>query len=123
MRRTLLAVALSAIYWMIVTPLGRLARLMGRGRIPMAADPSDATYWTAIEMDTADPRLYEAGAAETGSRRSAGEWPAVLAAYRRIAERTAVPWAWWALAAVLPWGWLAAPPRDAQISAELYVLF
>ena len=50
-------VALAAVYYLVLTPLGLLARALGRDRLALRQTDGNRTNWSPLE-DTADVRRY-----------------------------------------------------------------
>lgn len=94
MRALLARAVLSAVYFALVTPAAVVCRLRGRSPLPMEVDRSRASYWSALTLDSADRRLY-------GGR----------------------PPRWLLPLAILSCAVLAPASEEAELPADLYVVF
>lgn len=117
LRRLALQGGLAAVYLFVVAPLGWAARIR-RARL------LDSAGWVPLRIDSDDRDLYQdLGAAAQAGGGFARRWLRLIRAYREIAGKSSFPWKWIILAGLAPWAWAAKPPREADLSSDLYVLF
>lgn len=117
-RRLALEAGLTCTYLLLVTPLAWFARAGGTRPLD-----SGTAGWVPIRMDSDDRELYLDLGTPAGRRGFFGNWLRLILAYRRHALGTPVPWSWLILVGLVPWAGLAKPPKEADLSSDLYVLF
>jgi hypothetical protein len=114
MRRIALAIGLSGLYFLVLTPLAWW--LKSRGRAVLG--PGRGGSWSPVSWETGDASLYvELGCGEAKS------WPALRRAAETLPSGSLQPWTWPLLRLMRPWAPLAAPPEVTALSGDLYVLF
>ena len=99
MRKILLYTGLTFLYLFLVAPLGWLAKLKGARPLSWKGN-STAGEWIPIRIDAADKEIY-------GNEEMISEIPG-----KRLTR--------WGL---FPLSKLASPPKEAELSSDLYVLF
>ena len=50
---------LAAIFFLVITPIGALASLVGRDRLQLKFDPSRHSYWTRYDPDDEPERYFQ----------------------------------------------------------------
>jgi hypothetical protein len=119
-RCLLLQIGLTAIYLLVVTPLGWLARLRGCDPLASRTGPqSPVSCWSVLQIDSSDRALYLA----MSGQEAHGGFAAVIRAYRALAACSTTPMKWVVLAAMGPWRPLASRPKDTELHHDLYVMF
>lgn len=116
-RHAALAIGLTAVYLLVVTPLGWLAKL--RGRDPLGRTQSSSSGWSPLRVDSHDRGLYLA----MNGQEAHGGFRAVIRSYRALAARSTAPAKWVVLAALGPWRSLASRPHETELHHDLYVMF
>lgn len=58
MRRFLLRIVLFASYFLVVTPLGVVSKLLGRNTLQTDINRSQATYWVPKDIDSCSTDIY-----------------------------------------------------------------
>jgi len=122
-RTCIAVVGLSGVYWGIVTPLAWLLKVMGRKPLAMFPDPAVSTYWLPTGIDSTAKDLYRQGSGFDVGERWGGGWFRLIRMDRTM-ESAVFPRAkWLVLLALLPSLPFASYREDAQVYADLYVLF
>jgi len=111
-----LEAGLTCTYLLLVTPLAWFIRAGG-------TRPLDFKGWVPVRMDSDDRELYLDLGTAGGCRGFFRSWLQLIEAYRRHALGTPVPWSWLILIGLVPWAGFAKPPKEAELSSDLYVLF
>ncbi len=52
---TIGTLALAAVFYLVVTPLGMVARLVGRDRLRLGRPPADVSLWQSLPQTSHDP--------------------------------------------------------------------
>jgi hypothetical protein len=111
MRSALLKVILSLVYFLLVTPIAWRERTDTKREIATWKHYRARIGWHANEQSTSDPEIYKS------SSSSRDEWVAL------VAERRSGKWALLVYDILLSLRFLARPPKEKELSADLYVMF
>lgn len=125
-RRLALKGGLTGTYLLLVTPLAWFTRAGGTRPLgfgtPGWESAAGCAGWVPIRMDSDDRQLY-LDSGTTNTKGFFGSWLQLIRAYRNHALKTPIPWSWLILLGLVPWAWAAKPPKETELSSDLYVLF
>ena len=107
LRTIVLIVSLSAIYFLIITPMALSRRIKARGRLSTWMDNSENGWHANVQSTTDHPIFSNSVSPRDELAQLRGRYNATLAVYHILK----------------PLGWLANPPEEKELSADLYVMF